>query len=326
MSYSEKLKNKILSEIRRNRRFLAISHIDPDGDAVASLLLLGEIFKKFKKDFVLFLKDKVPKKFNFLSGINLIKDKISNHKFDWIFTVDTPNPERVGVDISTFRVINIDHHPSNTRYGEINWVVPKKTAVCVMIYELLKKAKVKITKEIAEILYTGIYTETGGFLYPNLSENVFEISKEILSTGFSPSEIAMKLTAKDEEDIRLLSLVLSTLRVEEGIAVIYMTQNMLKKTGVNEDVENSSSFIRYPASIPGVKLAIFFRETKDKNTKISFRSFGKVDVNKLAFLFGGGGHKNAAGARLNMPLRKAMKIVIEKSKEFIKSAEHRNTD
>ncbi len=319
MKSSERLKDKIIEEVKKNKRFLCVSHIDPDGDAIASLLLTGYLLQKFKKEFVLFLKDKVPQKFHFLPNIEWIKNKLEKIDFDEIIIVDTPNLERTGISIKEARkIINIDHHPSNTRFGVINWVVPKKTAVCVMIYELLKKAKVRITKEIAETLYTGIYTETGGFIYPNLTEEVFEISKEVLKTGFSPSEVAIKLTSKDEGHIRLLSMVLSTLKVKDGIATIYMTRKMLKQAGITDDEEDSSGFIRYPASIPGVKLAMFFRETKDGRVRISFRSFGEVDVNKLASKFGGGGHKNAAGARVSLSLSKAMNVVSKEAREFIK--------
>lgn len=312
----------VLNEVRKSRRYLVAGHVDPDGDAVASVLLAGKLLSALGKDYVLYLHDPVPSKFGFLSGTEKIAHNLPSGDFDTVIILDTPDLKRLGVEPPQSRIINIDHHPSNTGFGDVNWLETDRTAACLMVLELVEKAGVPFGKEEGEMVFTGLYTETGGFTYPNVSAEAFERSAELLRMGVDASDIALRITSRNARNLELLGSVLNTLKIEQGVATIELTERMLKEAGIRRAEQDSDSFIRYPASIPGVKIAIFLRENGEEDeVRLSFRSVKEVDVDKLAARFGGGGHRNAAGARIKGNFAEVKRMVVEEAKGYLECAE-----
>ncbi len=308
----------ILKEIKKVRKLWVLGHIDPDGDAISSVLLAGRLLEHLGKEYALLLFNKYADKFSFLKGVDKIAHELPTWMPDAILTVDTTDPPRLGFNLPDIKIINVDHHPSNTKFGRFNWVQSERTAACLMVYELLKTAHVPITVHEGEMVFAGLYTETGGFSYPNTTVEAFQVCAEVVELGVGASDIALRMTARDEKNLTLLGAVLATLKIIHGIAIIELTEKMLAKVGLNHSQHDSDSYIRYPVSIPGVKIAIFFREYSEINEiRMSFRSVKGTDVNQLAAKFGGGGHENAAGARVKGSFAEVKRRVIAEAKEYL---------
>lgn len=313
---------EVLKEIRKGNRFLVAGHIDPDGDTITSTLLMGRLLKHLGKGYTLYIRDSIPEKFGFLAGIGKIKQSIEGPEPDTIITLDAPNLERVALSSFGSKVINIDHHQSNERFGDVNWLEIDRGAACLMVFELLRLARAPWGSQEGEMVFTGLFTETGGFVLPNVSAEVLRICADVMEHGVNASEIAFRMTARDERNLALLGEILATLAVDDGIATIELTEKMLDDVGLGHDEHDSDSFIRYPSSIPGVKVAIFFREMRQQGmVRMSFRSLGGVDVDRIASRFGGGGHPAAAGAKLKGSYEEVKKRVIEETKRYLACAE-----
>lgn len=312
---------KILKILREGNNFWVSTHIDPDGDSIASVLLMASLLQHLGKKYAIYLHDTIPHKFDFLKGTDEICYNEPDFFPDTVVTVDLPDLARLGYVPPKARIVNIDHHPSNDNYGDYNWIDEDRTAACVMVFELLNLANTPLTTHEGQYVFTGIYTETGGFSYPNVSAETFDVAAKVLDLGVDAADIALRMTARDKRNLALLGKVLATLKVEDKVATIELTEKMLLDAGINHAEQDSDSFIRYPVSIPGVKMALFFRENiSSGEVRISFRSLAGVDVNRLAFRFGGGGHQNAAGARVKGAYDDVKRRVLEEAKEYLSCA------
>lgn len=313
MNHSQIIK-KITKEIKKYKSFLIASHINPDGDAICSLLIFTHILRFLDRESILLSYHPVPKRLSFLPGVEKIKSRVDG-SYEEIIVLDTPIIKRIGIRLSKKVLINIDHHPSNSYFGIINWVESSASATCELLFYFIKEIGLKITEELATLFYTGLYTETGGFSYPNTTKEAMRISTLLLDYGVSPATISQKVSSLSLKDIRLLSEVLHNLEFNDGIATIYLTQKMQQKLKTTDS--QADDFIKFPLSLEGVKVAIFLREEGPDLVRVSFRSLGEVDVNRLAKRLGGGGHKTAAGTRLYTSLKRAKRDVLRVAKEFI---------
>jgi phosphoesterase RecJ-like protein len=194
------------------------------------------------------------------------------------------------------RIINIDHHVTNHKFGDVNWVMAEAAASGEMIYDLFSEMKIPITPEIAIPLYTSIASETGSYHYTNTTPKVFRMAADLAERGADPVAIARYLfESQTEGRLRLMAEVFSGLSLDPSgkVAWISVTLPMLDRTGTSaEDTEN---FINYPRFIEQVEVAVFFRQVDPSRYKVSFRSRGRVDVSRIATRFGGGGHAYASG-------------------------------
>jgi phosphoesterase RecJ-like protein len=204
-------------------------------------------------------------------------------------------------------------------------VEPNASSAGEMVFKLFKEARVPITKETALCLYIAILTDTGSFNYDNTSSVTHEIAGELLGYGLEPASVSESVyERRSVKDINLLGLVLATIRVNKKgtVAHLEVTKDMLDKTGA--DLAKSEGLINYARSIDGVKVAVLFKEGhKDKKKiNISFRSKGNgcaIDVNKIAAIFGGGGHTKASGCIVAGSLKDVKKKVLDKIEEVLKS-------
>lgn len=305
---------RIIKEINDHNSFLVASHINPDGDSICSLLVFNCILKFLDKERVLFSLHPVPKRFSFLPDAKRIGDRI-DRVYEEIVVLDTPILKRIGTRLPKKALINIDHHPSNSYFGRINWVESSASATCELLFYLIRSIGLKISEEIATLLYTGLYTETGGFSYPNTTKEAMRIAAALLDYGASPASISQRVSSLSVKDVHLLSKVLHNLEFSSGIATIYLSKRMQESFRASDS--QSDDFIKFPLALQGVKVAIFLREEKANVIRISFRSLGEVDVNRLAKKLGGGGHRTAAGTRLYTSLKRAREEVLKVTKSFI---------
>lgn len=319
-----------IEAIKKNKRFLITAHVNLEGDSLGSQLGMKEMLLGMGKEAFILDSDPVPDHYAFLPKAGEVSNKIDDRlDFDAAIVLDCPTLNRTG-KVKDFiikkgkPIINIDHHISNEKFGDINWVEPKASSAGEMVYRLFRETGVKLTKETALSLYIAILTDTGSFNYDNTSSITHKIAGELLGYGLDPAVVSEKVYERRSiEDIKLLGLVLATLKVNKEGAVAYLevTNDMLKQTGA--DITKSEGLINFPRSIDKVKVAVLFKEdTKDKNkVNVSFRSKGNgetIDVNKIAAIFGGGGHMKASGCIITGSLEEAKKKVLAKVEEVLK--------
>lgn len=297
----KKILRKIAEIIRRDKEFLIASHENPEGDAIGSILALGLGIRKLGKRVTVFNPDPIPEVLTFLPGAGKIVRRIpENHRFDAAFALDCGDPKRLGEAFpkpeKIGRLINVDHHASNTRFGDIKLVNPQASSTAEMVFDLLREVPVKISRPIGENIYTGILTDTGSFHYANTTDRTFAVARECVLAGVKPWRIAERVyETQPPARLRLLPLVLKTLEIEEGgrVSSVVVTRRMLTRAGAAPAL--TEDFINFPRSVKGTEVALLFREIQPKKYRVSLRSRGKIDVSRISRMFLGGGHPNAAG-------------------------------
>jgi bifunctional oligoribonuclease and PAP phosphatase NrnA len=312
----------ILTEIARtingsSRVFLA-THVNPDGDAIGSLLGLNCLLMGLGKDVTAFIADPIPGNFRFLPASDRVINTLSDHKgrsFDLAIVVDSTDWERTGTDIPSIvrldTVINIDHHVSNNSFGDINYIDPKASAVGEMLYDVIGALGAEVDARVAACLYTAIITDTGSFTYSNTTARAFEISEKLVRCGARPAKIAEEINENySVSRLELLRLALFSLEFtgNRRIGSMTITQEMFRETGTGPDM--IEGFIDYPRFVAGVKVAVLFRELPSGGYKVSFRSRDSLDVSRIAGHFGGGGHVNASGCTVPGDLSRVKDDVI----------------
>ncbi len=304
MKAPPKILQRILEAIKQSTSFCVVGHVRPDGDCIGSTLGLAWALRKQGYSVECWNEDPVPNKLRFLDPHGLVTQPKPNTSFDCVIAVDAASYERLGsvVDFIQMRrlLINIDHHPSNTRYGDINWIASRTPSSGELIYRLLKAAKYGIDRDIANCLFTAISTDTGSFQYPTTQPSTYQIAGELVGKGADLATICDEVyQSYSLSRIRLLRRVYNQYRLahQNQIAFLWLKKDDYTKTGATrEDTEGLIDHIR---AIKPVIVACVFEEIAEGETRISLRSkSNNVDVNAIAKLFGGGGHKAAAGARV----------------------------
>ena len=316
--------DKVVEEIMRGKNFLVVSHVSPEGDAVGSALAMGLGLKEFGKDATVFLHDNVPDVFMFLPGAdNVVHNIDGNAAFDATIVVDCGQIDRLGDNFKKIkncgRIINIVHHITNDSFGDINIITPDASAAGEMVFDLLNAMQVKITKEIAINIYTAVMTDTGSFRYSGTTPHSLEIAAQMIRAGVDPWDISQRVyESYPAKRFKLLGMVLNTLEVIENgkIATLIVTLDMLKNADTDKDV--ADGFVNYARSISGVEVGILFREVWSGEYKVSFRSRGNVDVSEVGVMFGGGGHKNAAGCSVKGTIEEAKNKIIAAAAKKVK--------
>jgi len=310
---------KIKSIIDSGEDFLITTHIDPDGDAVGSVLSLYLALQSMNKRPLVYLKDNVPYRYEFLPGSGDVLHSIPENRYDALFVLDCGSFFRVGEGYESFKeqktIVNIDHHNTNEEFGTINITNDKASSTAEILYGLYKNLDIALSSDIALNIYTAIVTDTGSFRYENTNPEAFSICEEMVRLGVNPSFVAqMVYENHPKERFLLLGLVLSTLKTynEDKIAIAHVTEEMFKKT--NSSREHTDGFAEYIREIHGIDAAILIREINSGRHKISMRSKGTMDVARICNIFGGGGHRNAAGCTIDGNLEETEK----KLKEVLK--------
>jgi len=293
----------LLRRVRQGNRFLLTSHSNPDGDAIGSELGLARLLRRMGKGAVVWNRDETPTIYRPLPG----SDRVHNGAeppagfpdvFDSIIVLECPSPDRTGLEehLTALPVINIDHHLGNQHYGAINWVDTAAPAVGEMIYRLAQGLKLTLEPETASCLYLTLVTDTGGFRFSNATPVAFEAAAALVRDGAHPEQVSQWLYESQPLPVmRLVGEMLQTLELHEDgrIATVRLTPEMFAKVGAASG--DSEGLIDYPRSIAGVEAVALVRRREDGTFKVSLRSRGEVDVEKIARHHGGGGHRNAAG-------------------------------
>ncbi len=315
-------KVKLLGKIIKSaKKILITTHLNPDGDGIGTGLALINKLLKMKKRVDFINRDSMPAIYQFLPKSNKIKNiKKVEGSYDVAIILECPDLARNGGIIDYEKqakyIINIDHHPDNDMYGDMNIVDSRAAAVGVQIFEIMKKLGWKIDKDVASCLYTAIITDTGSFRYSNTTPGVHIIAAELLRAGADPEAIAFEVYSTTKSSTALLMKMLAGLKIQNKIGWSRLTKKMFRETGAAES--DTDNFINSIRSIKEVEVAILFKETAKNVTKASLRARNGADVNKIARKFGGGGHKHAAGCVIKTPIKKAEKLLLAEVRRQLK--------
>ena len=294
---------------------LMLGHVHPDGDVLGTLLALGLGLNAAGWSVTCAGPHPIPDVLNFLPGAKAWQVwRTVPCAFDVIVLTDCPNPDRTEglLDAArgpASRVLNIDHHPDNRRYGTLNWIDPTAAATGEMVFDLVKALGHRITPEIALNLFTAIHTDTGSFRYSNTTPRTFRIAAELTASGAEPALVSDRLYQRRAPDaLDTLGRVLRRVSVSDDGRIAWLT---VPRGLASEAFLAAEDLVTYPRSIEGVEVALLLREEAEGLVKASLRGKGQVAVNRVAQRFGGGGHENAAGCTMRGTLEEATALMLD---------------
>lgn len=312
------MKNKIKELIESSKSIGLLAHENPDGDAIGSLIAFYLILRDMNKD-VEVIASKIPERFKYLEDIDKIVDN-SQKNFDLVIVLDCASKKRIGqidniVDRAS-QVIVIDHHVSNTLYGDINYIEGNTSSCAQVLYYLFKEWKWNINKECGKALMTGVLTDTNGFKNDNVDKNTYLMAAEMLDVGIDIYNLQREvLTIVTKPQLELKRIALDRLEFFDNgkIAFSYVTKKDMDSVGAM--VGDHEGLVEIGRDIIGVEVSIFMRE--DEGFKISLRSNGSVKVNEIAEFFDGGGHEMAAGLNIDKNLEDAKNDIIRETMKVV---------
>jgi phosphoesterase RecJ-like protein len=293
--------SQVVELIEAKSKFAITSHIRPDGDSLGSSLGLCWLLRALDKDVEVIMRDPVPHAYQQLPGARDVRiTPVVDPSHTAVFVIECSDITRPGlIDLEKQFVVNIDHHSTTALFGTINWIDSTASAVGEMIYNLCKATGVRVTKEIAECVYTALITDTGSFHYSNTTERTFKVASELVRTGVRPAKTAEAVFASYPwSRIQLMGAVLSTARRDESGRVAFMRHTIDMQRRAMASDEDADGFVNYPLTVEEVQAVVMLKECETGVYRTSLRSKGDVNVAKVAEKFGGGGHRNAAGCTL----------------------------
>ena len=306
-----------IAEVLRTRdRFVVMSHVRPDGDALGCTLAMALCLRQLGKQVTAWNEDGVLDKFSYLPGASLIQTPTTEaQEFDVAIALDTAVWSRVGTCLPSVKAklwINIDHHVTNDHFGDLAYIDSTAPATGQILYELFRGSELPFTYEMAENLFVAISTDTGSFQYPSTTARTYEIGAELIRAGVNVGALSQKMyESYPRRRIELLRALLNVLKLTSGDRVASFTLTQAVSESLGAKPEDNEGLIDTIRAIEGVVVAAFIEELPEGRVRISLRSKDpKIDVSKICGFFGGGGHKLAAGARIQGPLAEVEERVL----------------
>lgn len=295
--------------------FLVVTHVNPDGDAIGSLLGMVALLQAMGKQADAVVDDGVPEYLRFLPGADQIRKHAGKGQWDVMISLDASDEARTG-EAGTAgrkhcqRVVNIDHHPTNTLFGDLQLVIPQAVSTTEVIWEWSRMAGLGLSPEAATALLCGLVTDTLGFRTSNVTAHTLAIGQHLMQAGASLTEITERtLDSRDFQVISLWKNALNSVELYEGgVLVGIVTQEQMKQAGLLETTDGG--LIQFLIRVNQAMIAAILKETPEGTIDLSMRSKPGFDVSEIAFSLGGGGHKQAAGAKLAGPPEEAKKHLL----------------
>jgi len=293
--------SQVVELIENKQNFAITTHVRPDGDGIGSSLGLCWLLRSLGKNAEVIASDGIPAAYLQLPGADEIRrvEEIDK-EYDAIFVIECSDAARPHIkNLENQFVVNIDHHSTCAHFGSINWIDPTASAVGEMIYNLCKAIGGRITKEIAECVYLALVTDTGSFHFPNTTERTLKVASELVKVGVKPARISEAVyNSYPWSRIELMRQVLSSVKRDASGKVAWMRQTIgMKELSGAVDGDNNG-FVNIPLAAKEVEAVVYMREAEPNFYRVSLRSKDGVNVARVAEKFGGGGHKNAAGCRV----------------------------
>ncbi len=324
---SKAMVRKVVDFIRKHDNFLVSGHVRSDGDALGSQLAFHHLLKKMgKKSQVVCDQGALPE-YLFLPGSEKVGAGPEDLKkgYSAVFTFDSGSWERLerisaALPRKDITVVNVDHHASNERFGDLNWVDPSFSACGEMVWELVKAAGVKPDKNIATCVYTTIVTDTGRFSFSNTTTETHLNAAELIACGVKPGFIHNALyRQRTKEQLAYLAEVLGRIRYSEDgqVGWIVISKALEQKTGTPPG--DTQEYIDHVKSIKGVRVAVLLKETDEPGkVKVSWRTNAGIDGIVLASKYKGGGHPRASGATFRGTIEEAERVIVAETVSFVK--------
>jgi len=293
--------SQVVELIENKHSFAITTHVRPDGDGIGSSLGLCWLLRSLGKSAEVIVRDGIPAAYAQLPGADEIKQIAEvNGKYDAIFVIECSDLARPGIKgLENQFTVNIDHHATSEHFGTINWIDQTASAVGEMIYNLCKAIGGRITREIAECVYLALVTDTGSFHFPNTTDRTLKVASELVKVGVKPAQISeVVYNSYPWSRIELMRQVLATVQRNESGTIAWMRQT-LEMAESSEAVDgDNNGFVNIPLAAKEVEAVVYMREVQPNAYRVSLRSKGCINVARVAEKFGGGGHKNAAGCRV----------------------------
>lgn len=296
------------------QKILIVTHISPDGDAIGSLLGLALALRDRGKKVTAAVDGGVPDFLEFLADSIRVEGRLKRGHFDLMISVDASDEERTGIAgafgrARSQKVINLDHHPTNTLFGDIFLVVPEAVSATEVVYEWLKRMGQPLSQQVATALLTGLVTDTMGFRTSNVTAGTLGIAQKLMEVGASLTDItARALVARSYNTLELWKRVLPSMKLERALISAVVTRADLKAVGLIDVTDGG--LVSLLASVVEACVAVVFKETREGRVEISLRSKPGYDVATVALSLGGGGHRQASGATIDGPLETAIARVM----------------
>jgi phosphoesterase RecJ-like protein len=310
--------------IRAGRNFLITSHRNPDGDALGSGLALQRLIRQMGKTASMQVRDGFNRALYNIPGaedVDVTDDLPRDYPnaYDACFTMECPEVERTGYKVLPGPVVNIDHHLGNTMYGEINYLDLEAPSVGEMVMQINRNhLRLPLDKETATALYVSLATDTGFFRYHNTTLRAFQAAEELVRAGVVPGDVSLFINeSASRGSVKLLGLCLSTLQLSDDgkIATIELPKRFFADAGAMP--EDTEGIVNYGRTIEGVQVSALLKEIDEKSTRVSLRAKPDVDVQQVAAMFGGGGHKAASGCTIPLPLGAAKEKLVGILREVV---------
>lgn len=299
--------------LRERNNFLIVSHMRPDGDCLGSTLGLYHGLVQMGKKVAAYNATPLVDKWNFIPGVKNVMNEIPADPYDVTIFVDCGGVNRVSDDFApTGTTINIDHHLTNERFGDYNYIDVEACAVGEQIFQLLNTLSVPVSPEIASCLYLSILTDTGGFRYSNTSSRALQVAGDLVAAGAQPGDISQAVyETREKGEFMLTARALSRLTYELDDHLVWSElfwKDYQECGGIEAEPEGLVSEMR---GVRGVEVSCLMHETDEGWLRVGFRGKGSVDCSAIAQACGGGGHFNASGAAIkNKKYAEAKEIVL----------------
>jgi phosphoesterase RecJ-like protein len=311
-----------VAEIRKlisdSQSALIVTHVRPDGDAVGSMLGFGLALEGMGKEVQMVLADQVPRTFGHLPGVERIQKNPDGNEFDLIIVLDCSDLDRTGGVLNGYGEpdLNIDHHITNMEFARINLIDTQAVAVAEILANLFPQLDIHVTPSIAEVLLTGLLTDTIGFRTENVTTETLRTAVSLMESGATLSQLYTKaLLDRSFESMRYWGAGLSRLQQKDGIVWTSLEMSDREKAGYSGN--DDADLVNVLSSINGAQIAIIFIDQGDGNVKVSWRSIPGIDVSPIAVAFGGGGHAAASGAMVRGTLEQVQTNVLNATREMV---------
>lgn len=329
----KKTANSILKRIKESKRILLSLHRSPDGDSVGSNTAFFEILRQIGKEVILVSPDPISENLRFVPYSDRVVNSeifdIDQDSFDLVVLLDfsaldmVTNRSKLPTDLERDRLIVVDHHATTERMGSINLILPSVSSACELVFYLAQEWKINFTKDLSQSILTGMATDTGFFQFPNTSPETLRNAAFLMENGASLNLVVFNIVRRNPlVRLKLLGELLSNLQSDREHRFVYTT---LSNEEIHKlDPEGAAGQVRefcanlFMQSIEGTEFGFVIIEEEKDVSRFSIRSRHGFDVSRIALELGGGGHKAAAGAKINLPLKKALKKAIEVSRKYNK--------
>ena len=320
------MERAILRTIKAHTTFVVTMHVNPDPDALGSALAMVIFLRSFGKKVRLINDGPCPSWLRFMPQSKLYKtfDAASAKalKPDVLVVLDSGDIRRIGQVAQLtgpgVKIINIDHHVTNTLFGDQNLIHVKQSSTCEILYGFLKSARYKFTRDTAVLLYLGILTDTGSFGFDCTTPHTHDVVAELLKFDLPVGDLFRQVyETMPSGDLKPFLSLMNTLILhhDDKVACLTITRKQAEK--FSDDFDLKDKVFGFLRAVKGLEVIMILTEQENKNTRLNFRSRGRVDVAQFASQFNGGGHRNASGGFLDMSLMRARDRVLKEIEKVL---------